>query len=585
MRRYSFWRLAWLVVCLLVAPINMAFADSAVSGKVCDADGKAIVGVNLVLFHQRTQGQPLGERVQTVQSNADGGYAFTAPLKFSTPAGTDWSDHFVVVASDETHAPGWSVWTGTDQPASGDIILEPAAMQPVQVKNADDEPLAGATIVLIAAGESFDRRPAFRRPVEFSPALAVAAATTDASGAATLRLPRTRQSLLISCPGYADQVILLTGAPQKDTIDCRMVRAGTVKGTVTDPDGKPLPDAWVCIANSQDHKPIFVQTDAEGRYVCDRLAARAGKMTSIGRMSDYSIYLVDHRFCSTTVQTNVEEGQTASVDLNADHGTLVRVTVVETDSHRAIGGACIGGVLGGHMVDGFTNEQGIVEWRAPAGEGVLDLRSPPGGSCFSGNVPSQRFSVDGEQQELTFELPKLEPLVNIRGKITDAAGKPVPGIEVMIACRDGLRYPISRANFILGASSGLDGGFIVKGFPAGRHLSIYATTRNRRSAATAEWDVPETGGDLSSPIVLNQTVSCDVDLSAAIGADVRNQRFMVSPIVGDATFAYVRPATVDAEGHLKMGGVIPGVTYRVESENVGPMIQDRLKKDIELVPN
>ena len=97
--------------------------------------------------------------------------------------------------------------------------------------------------------------------------------------------------------------------------------------------------------------------------------------------------------------------------------------------------------------------------------------------------------------------------------------------------------------------------------------------------------MPEAGGDLASPIKLADTVSCDVDFSAAVGTDVRNQRVMVAPIVGGASFAYVRPATIDAEGHMKMGGVIPGVTYRVQGESSGPMIQNELKKDIVLVPN
>jgi hypothetical protein len=140
---------------------------------------------------------------------------------------------------------------------------------------------------------------------------------------------------------------------------------------------------------------------------------------------------------------------------------------------------------------------------------------------------------------------------------------------------------MTRTPFTLGSISGVDGGFVVKGFPAGKHVCIYATSRNRKSVGSMEWDVPEAGGDLPSPIALVDGQASDVDLSAAVGRDVRNARVAITALVGGTSMQYYRPGTVDAEGHLKIGGNLPGLTYRVEELNTGG---NGFKTDIELVP-
>ena len=164
-------------------------ADVSVKGVVTDAKGKPVVGATVSLFYQQSNDQADPAPRQVVQTDDRGGYAFTSPLKFAAAHGTDWADHYVITVSDEAHAPGWALVTGDDPAADRDIILESAERQEIQVKDTDDQPIAGATIQIAYAGDAQDRYPAFRTPANFAPTIGLGAIKTDANGSAMMPLP------------------------------------------------------------------------------------------------------------------------------------------------------------------------------------------------------------------------------------------------------------------------------------------------------------------------------------------------------------------------------------------------------------
>ena len=361
-----------------------------------------------------------------------------------------------------------------------------------------------------------------------------------------------------------------------------MTRGGTIKGTVTGPDDKPLADVTVCIRATNASRVMRVKTDAQGQYVSPALKPHVGMQTSVGQMADYQVYLDDSRYSSPDQSVRIDGiDKVEQADLAADIGTLLRVKVVEGDSATPVAGAWVQGVLGQRMVQAFTDGQGGIEWRAESGESKLQVRSSPGGTCFSGEKTQQRFSIAGDQHEITLELPKRIPLVTVRGHVADDAGKPLASIKVMMANTEQLNLPMSLCGYDVGTVTGADGSFVVKGFPAGGHLCVYAETRNHHSIGTAEWDVPQAGGDWPTPITLSNAGSADTDLSG----DARGLNVEVAPMVGGVAFSrYSRTAMIDADGHLKIGGILPGLTYRVEERQMGPLQGGHFQKDVELIP-
>jgi protocatechuate 3,4-dioxygenase beta subunit len=589
-----------LLAFLICTCFTFASAQTApVKGRVLDAKGKPVVGAHVTLAHLAATDNPDVEVMETADTDASGGYTFTKPLVFLTPNGTDYSDRFAITVADDSHAPGWSVIAGSDEPGERDIVLEEPAMQQIQVLSADGDPLEGASICVISAGDTQDRYPGFRDYANFPAALGVGLTKTDAAGNAQVRVPRTRQWLKVSHEGFASEKVYLDTAPQKDPLSVHLFPAGSVKGKVTDPDGKPLAGVTVNLQAANIVERLRVKTDAQGQYECYSLRPNSAPNHS-GMNYDYVVYLEDPRYCAPAAKVRAESGQVVeNIDFAADAGTLVRVKVIESESGNPVSGASIDGWLDEHRVRGFTDARGIIEWRALSGDGGMSVDSPPAASCYVGNFSPQRFNVSGEQQEITLEVPKLQPLVNLRGRVVDAGGKGLASIKVMIGSSEEespqvdpfagpvsqIHFPRSSNTFQFGTVTRLDGTFIVKGFPVGRHLSIYAETRNHHSIGMLESDVTEGLKELNPPITLSDAGSADFDLSAAAGIDARNMAVEVAPMVGDYAFKrYARTANVDSEGHLKIGGILPGMKYHVQQRQAAFNQPAGFQYDGELIP-
>ena len=131
---------------LLMLATSAGADDALVKGTVTDAKGKPVALVKATLAHVGMTFQPDGEVIETVATDASGRYAFTKPLKFLSLHGTDYSDHYLITVSDDSHAPGWAVITGSDEPGDRDIILDEVAIQQVRVTKPDGDPLANAAV-------------------------------------------------------------------------------------------------------------------------------------------------------------------------------------------------------------------------------------------------------------------------------------------------------------------------------------------------------------------------------------------------------------------------------------------------------
>ncbi|HEX3356714.1 MAG TPA: carboxypeptidase-like regulatory domain-containing protein [Tepidisphaeraceae bacterium] len=578
-----------IVVVLLMSVVSagQAVADDVqpgmiAQGTVRDAKNAPIANANVQLCYEKNQLNADNAVVETVQTDEGGKYQFKTPLRFATSNGTVDSDHYVVVAYDATHAPGWANIIGTRTQTMNDLVLDNATPQDVQVTDSQGTPLSDVVLRLAGAGDPQDRYAAFRQLSTFPPDMIAVTEMTDAQGAATLKnLPHTQLQLVASHPGYADATIRL-GAPQKEALPIKMMPAATVKGTVRDLQGQPVSGVTVIFLDINHVSARAVKTDEKGNYECDSLAPKGASAYSTGV---FSIFVRDSKFCSSIRTLNLDSSATIDpFDLKAEPGSVLRIKVVEPQTKKPVAGAQVCVMLPANLVRGeFTDDKGSVDFRMAPAEGVIRLSAPPGGSYFVGDPPGQKFKLSDQLTEITLTLPSaLKPLVDLRGYVETADGKPGASMKVMMACDDQeVRLP-PMPGFSFGAVTTPDGSFTTAGFPSESRIIVYAETRNHKTAAVVQYDVPKQGGDLKPPIKLMATKASDFDFSAAIGQDESGAHVYVSPGSGNVFLRYSRDTTIDAKGHLKISGIIPGQVYHVVE--IGGKMGPQVQKDLVLVP-
>ncbi len=293
----------------------------------------------------------------------------------------------------------------------------------------------------------------------------------------------------------------------------------------------------------------------------------------------------DSKLCSAIKTLNLDTPKTIdNFDLIAEPGKILRVNVIEPQTQKPIAGAQVLVMLSENVIRGeFTNDKGSVEFHLAPVNGFVRFDIPPGGSYFIGSAPAKDFNLTDPLTEITLTSPSpLKPLVDLHGYVETADGKPGASMKVMMGYdQDELRLPPPPA-FVLGTVTMPDGGFTVSGFPSESKLTIYAETRNHKMAAVVQYDGPQQGGDLKPPIKLMATKSSDFDYSAAIGQDESGVRVIVSPSSGDIFMRYSRDTVIDAQGHLKIPGIIPGQIYHVMQ--MGGKAGQPVQKDLVLVP-
>jgi RNA polymerase sigma factor (sigma-70 family) len=244
-----------------------------ISGRVTDNEGNPLSGATV---YARTNRDALGYGIIQAcetQTGPDGRYSIEV-----------LPGNLMIYA----HAPGYLMMQNFDRTVEAgrtytglDFGLTPSRVQMTgRVVDESGRGLAGATVHLRACGMLEGETTGY-----MSDLLNLAFANTDATGAFALDVEiEGLADLTVECEGYASGHFPSIEAPCQD-LQLTLGRGGSIAGTVTRPDGTPVPNAAVFAVGTTEASsqrwgrgptlslpPVQATTDAEGAFRIDRLS-------------------------------------------------------------------------------------------------------------------------------------------------------------------------------------------------------------------------------------------------------------------------------------------------------------------------
>lgn len=577
-----------VLFCLLIT--ISAIAQPA--GTVRDTNGKPIAGAKLMLYSHQSEWGLDNEVSETVPSGADGAYHFTKKLQFKVPSGTTYNNYYIITASHPNYAFGWSVIVASEQQSKYGIVLTKPVSQTFIVKDENDNPVRGATVWIFIAGSPESAEPSLRKTLHLPTDIGLASATTDADGHATLtHLPDTALYFRASLKGYGDSYKQIS-KPRDKAVEFKLMPAGVVRGTVRNEDGEAVGGAIVAFSANWMSDYTLVRTNSDGQFEAAKLVARGGSWTKDGGDGTYKVTIRHPDYASQVMTVTLNPGQTIdNFDISAEKGSLLRVKVTDPETHDPVSGVRMQALIGENRLDGYTDNKGTIEWRTVPGQASVMFISPPGGTYVAGVIPSKSVTVEGDETEVVIQPPTpFKPLVGIRGRVVDADGKPASGVVVHAACSEQVVQTPDQYGYSTDTATADDGTYTIRGFPSSTKLCVYVETRDRKFAGAGEFDVSSVGGDLKDPIKLRATQSAEVDLQQVSGKAQPNRKMLISPVVGDRSIWHeARSAKTDEQSHLKLDGVLPGLSYDIEDAQLQTTdgrhtTEDLLEQRIQIIP-
>jgi protocatechuate 3,4-dioxygenase beta subunit len=359
-----------------------------------------------------------------------------------------------------------------------------------------------------------------------------------------------------------------------------MSRGATLSGTLTDPDGAPLAGVRVVLHSSFLWEFAHARTDARGRYRFEDQKARGWDMSAWrkGTSADgtYKLWIDDDQFAVPTESVTLEPGTSPTRDLRAAPAGAIRVTVVEEGTNRRVAGARVSAYEatrgGGARFTATTDGRGQATFHATPSRIVVTLEGPPEGVYLARDFvrsvdASQAIELAGLEADAVLLMPPIAgTLVAVSGTCTDRAGAPVAG--AVVSATAGHFAAPGAPDRIRDGQADRAGRFTVEGIPSGRMVHLYAETRGRTLAGMAAIAVPKKADPgLRATLTLVPTVAADRVLAYAGGKPLASRKFRITPMAGEDEFLFLRRSVMtDAEGRLKVDGIVPGLAYRVEEE-------------------
>ncbi|MFC9229717.1 MFS transporter [Streptomyces decoyicus] len=230
-----------------------AGTPSGFAGRVLDASGAPVPGASITLIDRQ------GRQADVTTAGADGRYALAAPA-----AGT-----YVLTGAAPGHTPyaASAMYRGEGVASRVDLILAGTGrLGGVLLGGLEDAPLAGGSIVLTDAGGEVVTR-----------------TTSGTDGRwETAPLPPGPYTLVLSAPGHHPQaraIELSGGEPERQ--DACLQPAAIVRGTVRGPNGRPLADAAVTLAEDGTVTAHTV-TGVDGAFAFSDLSGSHYTLTAAG---------------------------------------------------------------------------------------------------------------------------------------------------------------------------------------------------------------------------------------------------------------------------------------------------------------
>jgi len=563
------WTLASLGVATLDPPAVVTLtAGVRVDGVVLDREQRPVAGAPVWSYVPRGRGGMAGMRPSAESLGrpilawgvSDARGRFTLP---PLPAG------FVRLRATR---PGWpAAEHGPAESAAGSqvqvtLTFNPGTTLAVQVQSPDTAPLAGAAVDVFArdVGERpFVTRPSPRQLRFQEPA---GAAVSDTEGKATVpALPAGKAWVLLRLPGYVPRVLEAEIPAAGLDLGPQVLQPGIeVSGRVVDEAGKGLADAEIQVGTMAGMGgDDGGRSGADGRFtISDQ--AREGELYLMARLKGFTMVAPEEvalppdgevvlrlrkarvltgKLVDAETQVAVKDGGVVamkSIERSTSGGTGIMYSTQSTANAR-------------------SDEQG--EFRLEGlepGEYSLMVRA----LGYQATTQQVQLPADGELQPLTIAIKKG---IEIRGRVVDASGQPLPGVQVNAQAGDTEISNRMRMASFGSARSGPDGAFLIQGLGTGKH-EVRARTEDGASAR-----VLAEAGAQDVVLRLERPGTVQGRVRAPEGADVAGLRLRI--FGGESS--YNGDTRTDEGGAGARGQVPPGSYYlMVEARAVAGRSQE-----------
>jgi len=560
-----------LSLCVTFTAFGGQNESQTVAGKIADTEGQPISKAKVVLYYNHTR-WGMGNRIaQETESGTDGSFGFTEPLQYGDAKQYPYGrDSYVLLASHPGYAFGWKNIDRERKQAGYEITLTEHQSKTITVTDHDGKPLAGARVWPYNVGNRADSEPLFRDSLSLPTYVEITGGTTGADGKAIIKnLPKTRSSFQAELKGYAQGLSFSGDRP------IRLNKGATVSGTILAEDGKPVEGALVKFKTEWMWNFILTRTDSQGKFRLEDLPAEGWDMSPWGSDANANgIYVItiEHKdYIAPETQDQFKSGEVAEdFAIEAYRGTLVKCQVNDVKTNLPVAGARIGGENESGRIDGRTDADGVFTVRVMSGQASLFFHSPPEGVyILRGQNPpesSLRFDAQGEEMTVTMKSPPIAGrLTSVKGKVQLPDGTPAANIK--ISTTNSEYYETLTFGGAGGAytGTGADGSFELKDVPAGLKLFVYGNTKDYQYVLAEVIENVEDPTVLSESLVMKPGQVADVLLVDKRDEPCTNLDVKVAPVMWDNRLfrADYHNAKTDAEGRLKINGIIPGMNYYV----------------------
>ena len=477
-------------------------------------------------------------------------------------------DFYILIASNPDYAFGWKKIDRDREQAGYDIALTESKSQTITITDHDGKPLAGARVWPYNVGNPADSEPLFHDYLFLPTYVGIVGGTTGADGKATIKnLPKTRSSFYASLKGYA------TGLSFGGDRPIRLSKGATVSGTVLTEDGKPVEGALVKFYTEWMVNFFLTRTDSQGNFRFEDLPAEGWDMSPwVNSVNANGIYVItiEHKdYVSSKTQDQFQPGEVVDdFTIEAYRGTLIKCRVVDANTNIPVAGALIQCSNESGGIGGRTDADGVFTVRVMSGRTSLFFSSPPEGVyVLRGQRPPESsldFDAQGEEMTVTLKSPPIDGrLTSVKGKVQLPDGS--PAADVKISTINSESYETLTFSGSGEAYTGInsDGSFELKDVPFGLKLFLYGNTKDYQYILAEVIDNVQDPTVLSAPLVMRPGKAADVLLTDKRDEPCANLSVKIAPVMwGNRIFnADFHRGKTDAEGRLKINGIIPGLEY------------------------